>query len=99
MTEKQQEIISDIMRERLSQDAEYGGAAHDDLLDAHDWVAILCKHVGLAGNDGHQPFDAVRFRRQMVRVAAVAMAALESFDRQNKPEGKTLVIRERGSGA
>lgn len=56
------------------------------------WVGILVRHLGLAVDDGlpvggstnaHSICECpARYRRQMIRVAAVAVAAIESFDRK-----------------
>ena len=75
-------LFSEINVERQMQDALWGGPQNDDQHSARDWVAILCRHVGLSMDDGQIPVDSVRFRRQMVRVAALAVAAIESIDRR-----------------
>lgn len=86
-------ILSEVTAERQRQDGLWGGAAHDDSHDLADWLVILARHVGLGGWDGspedacHKTeatgkYDPARYRKQLVRVAAVAVAALESFDRR-----------------
>lgn len=66
--------------ERAYQDALWGGPSHDDGHTPRDWVALACRHLGLAVDDsrGH---DQGRWRRQMLRVAALCLAAVESQDR------------------
>lgn len=82
-------IFAEISLERRRQDALYG-PMHDDQHSPAEWVAIACRHLGLAVDDG-QPSSAAtdthglgssRFRRQMLRVAAVAIAALEALERR-----------------
>lgn len=86
-------IFVEVAAERARQDGLFGGPEHDDAHSATDWVAILVRHVGLAVDDGSPAgiclldnpvagHDPARYRRQMVRVAAVAIAALETFDRK-----------------
>lgn len=89
-------VLAEVSAERGRQDELWGGPAHDDAHGANDWIAILARHVGLAAFDGgphgvcradgvpvahHEP---ERFRRQMVRVAAVALAAVEAHDRRQE---------------
>ncbi len=86
-------ILEEITAERERQDALFGGPGHDDTHTATDWGAIIMRHLGLCFDDGKPAdvclmsdhcagYDPVRYRRQLVRVAAVAVAALETFDRK-----------------
>lgn len=70
-------IYSEITIERAKQDKQWGGAEHDAHHSSNDWVAYLTKHVGRAV---HWPWNVVTFRRQMIVVAAVAVAAIEWCD-------------------
>jgi hypothetical protein len=76
--DERKEIYSAIEEERQRQIAllKYD-AAHDAKHSPNDWLAILSRALGLAGNDGgiHEP---TRYRRQLVRLAALAVAALEA---------------------
>lgn len=94
-------ILAEVSAERERQDSLFGGACHDDTHSATDWVAILIRHLGLAVDDGSPAgvcfmndhcagADPARYRRQMVRVAAVAVAALETFDRKVGQEAGVL---------
>jgi len=76
-----QAIFREIETERQCQDATHGGPPHDDTLHANDWLAIVMRHLGLAAGD-EAIIDAARYRKQLVRVAAVAVAAVESLDRR-----------------
>ncbi len=103
-------IFVEVAAERARQDALFGGAEHDDQHSVTHWIAILCRHVGLATDDGspdnvclldHQlaGHDPARYRRQLVRVAAVAIAALESYERKLEqiatPPDPLLVLAQR----
>lgn len=65
-------IFEEIVLERERQDAEWGGPPHDDSHEATDWIAYLAKHLGRAVT-----LEPEVFRRQMVIVAALAVAAVE----------------------
>lgn len=79
MTQKR--ILAEVAEERTWQDSRWGGAEHDDRHTPAEWVALLARHLGLAVDDGGETTDPERFRRQMIRLAALAVAAAESFDR------------------
>lgn len=87
-------IIAELMDERDRQ-CELGfDANHDDRHSLEQWIVNLALHLGLAGWDGApedvclphdavRPYDPARYRKQLVRLAAVAVAALEAFDRRH----------------
>jgi hypothetical protein len=68
------DIYGEIEAERERQDEKWGGPEHDDGHTSHDWVAYLARHAGKAVM---WPFGPSLFRRQMIRVAALAVAAVE----------------------
>jgi hypothetical protein len=74
-------IFEQIELERQEQDAKWGGSKHDDAHTNHDWVAFIIRHLGRAVI---WPFSWHTFRFQMVRVAALAVAAIEWVDRNRK---------------
>lgn len=86
-----QSIFSEIKAERGRQEKLYS-SRHDDQHSQSDWIAVMVRHLGLAVDDGMPGSGAVnihttasnpaRYRRQLVRVAATAFAALEAFERQ-----------------
>jgi len=63
-----------VQQERRVQDKKWGGAAHDDQHTPEDWIGYIVDHAQ-RGKDGD-------FGKQLVRVAALAMAAWESLERQ-----------------
>lgn len=82
-------IYQEIEREREGQIALGFTPNHDDGHTVADWVALLARTIGLAVDDG-DPNATGRFRRQMVRAAALALAALEAWDRRYAPEAPRL---------
>jgi len=79
------ETYDEIRNERKKQDKKWGGIDHDDKHSSHDWVAYIVRHTGMAV---HWPWDTNIFRQQMIRVAALAVAAIEWTDRKNKGENR-----------
>jgi hypothetical protein len=78
-------IYEQIQMERIAQDFQWGGPEHDDNHSAWDWIAYLTKHVGRAVM---WPFNSLIFRTQMVKVAALAVAAIEWLDRNYPTKGE-----------
>lgn len=66
-------VAEGIAVERLHQDRKWGGPQHDDELDEDDWDSILKDQIN---------HFKVPFRERMLKVAAVAVAAIESADRK-----------------
>lgn len=77
-----QQIYDDIRNERERQNREWGGPEHDDDHSISDFIAYITKHAGKAvdGTVSDQ-------RRQMVRVAALAVAVVEKLNRQISADG------------
>jgi NTP pyrophosphatase (non-canonical NTP hydrolase) len=69
-------VIGNVMAERKVQDATWGEQNHHVL----KWLAILQEETGEAARSilAH---DLEGFRREMVQVAAVAVATIECIDR------------------
>lgn len=80
-------ILAEVAEERDRQDAKWGGPTHDDTLSPADFCAFIREHEvraerALAGEPVREFDD---YRRQMLRVAGLAVAALEQWDRHWKP--------------
>lgn len=73
------DVYEEIREERAHQDTKWGGAQHDDQHHPHDWLTYLVGHLGRAWS---YPFEPDVYRRQLIRVAALAVAAIESYDRR-----------------
>jgi len=69
------DVYDEIKHERLQQDRQWGGPVHDDKThDSLDWLELIRDRVTIGG-------DPRTYRKRMVQVAALAVAALESLDR------------------
>lgn len=68
--------IIDVMREREAQDKKWGVQNHAP----QKWLAILMEELGEAAEQTLQG-TRMGYRREMVQVAAVAVAAIEGLDR------------------
>lgn len=79
MLTRTRDIWADIRRERRRQDSKWGGPDHDDRHSPGDWIRFIVKHLGRCAAD---TIDGLSFRQHMVRIAALAVAAIEACDRQ-----------------
>lgn len=71
------QIGTDVLAERHRQDAKWGGPATDDQRSHQDWHRFINDHSFRAIAE-----TPLLRRRQLIRVAALAVAAVESHDRQ-----------------
>lgn len=74
--------LDDVLAERVAQDKRWGQQDHPP----HAWLAILTEEVGevakeVADATAGGEWRPVEYRTEMVQAAAVALAAVESFDR------------------
>lgn len=80
-----------IKSERAYQQQRWGNKADDTINEPNDFVAYIVHHSTRWFNGGFAPYDSVtveNFRKQMIKVAAIAVAAVESLDRQIETNGK-----------
>lgn len=68
-------IIDELQDERAYQ---HSCAWKDDQNTKSDWIAIITKYAGQANH-----IDPLKFREQMLKVATVACAAVETLDKNN----------------
>ena len=83
MSNIQEAIFNEVLAERKRQDAKWGGAEHDDRHSKSDWQNfILVRVEDFIFRDS--------YRRTIIEVAALAFAAIESFDRitRDTPENQ-----------
>jgi len=74
MSEPTDNVFQEVAAEREKQDTKWGGTTHDDTHSANDWRNYLREHIKKSRSED--------YRYQMIRVAALAIAAIESFDRK-----------------
>jgi hypothetical protein len=87
---RSQGVLYDVACERLRQDAKWGGVEHDDLHDPADFVHFVNKQVRAAREAtraSEPPVKPAEFRERMVKVAALAVAAIQSHDRKQEKAG------------
>ena len=72
-------IVAEIMAERQRQICDHGYHVYADSgNDRNDWVAYICAYVGRAAACKKNKDE--DYRKRMVKVAALAVAAIEAFD-------------------
>lgn len=81
-------VLAEVAAERDRQDAKWGGPQHDDTHSPGDFCGFVLEHASRAGSAAmgvpEREFD--DYRRQMLRVAALAVAAIEHYDHSWKPK-------------
>lgn len=77
----QGKVYQDIIKEREHQIERWGDPSHDDQHTVGDWAAIIDSYVVRLDNAKYDP-DRSEVRRRLVQIGALAVAAIESFDRK-----------------
>lgn len=79
-------VLAEVAEERDRQDAKWGGPTHDDAHNPADFCAFIREHEARAeaALRGEPVRESDNYRRQMLRVAGLAVAALEQWDRHWK---------------
>lgn len=80
-TDGQVGIFGEILEERHRQDEQWGGPAHDDNHSAAEWICWIVKHVGKAVASAESK-DGTALRHRLIVIAALVVAAIESYDRK-----------------
>jgi hypothetical protein len=80
------DVFNEIREERQRQDEQWGGPEHDDTHDPLAWVGFIADQqekvaVG-AITRGESYYTTPDCRQRIVKIAALAVAALESMDRK-----------------
>lgn len=71
------DIMQEVLQERASQDAKWGGSSHDDEHTPEDWADFIDERLYRLVTGSKE--DA---RKALVQIAALAVAAIESMDRK-----------------
>jgi hypothetical protein len=78
---KRAEVLHDVFIERERQDIKWGGADHDDQHDSRSWRALIVSRTE------REPLSRDDDRRLFVEMAALAVAAVEAYDRKWERQG------------
>lgn len=78
--------MAEVIKERVRQDSKWGEQNHD----LNKWLVIEMEELGEAARAAFED-DYSNYREEMIQVAAVAIAAVESYDRN---EGKHTNIQK-----
>jgi len=70
-----EQVLTDVRTERGRQEAEWGGQYTDDKNTQSDWLRLIEHQI-------HQArYHKAEFRERMIKIAALAVASVESYDR------------------
>ena len=73
-------VLRDVLDERRRQDAQWGGPEHDDEHVASDWLTYI-RHQADHAKVQARVDNPAGYRERLVKIAALAVAAIESHDR------------------
>lgn len=94
-----EQVLQDIQNERKHQDKKWGGPSHDDQHDTYDFLGFIDDYVGLARRAlDRAPLNHQEIRKRMIQVGALAVAAVESFDRRYTHNNRTAADCELDCG-
>jgi hypothetical protein len=95
-----EDVLFEIRLERHEQDKQWGGPAHDDTHTPYDWLSYMGHQADLISqalsSNGFYGYNAQNAslldnvavcsltRQHFIKIAALAVAAVESLDRKNK---------------
>ena len=78
------EVLEEVLNERLRQkDLAHGGNTEefDQQNTRNDWIAYITAYAGRGADKMTAPRGPQEFRRNMVKVAALAVAAIEAVEK------------------
>ena len=70
----EENFVREVFSERERQDTQWGGRIHDDTHSQEDWFKLINRYMAPHGDD---------FEVRMIKVAALALAAVESNRRKH----------------
>jgi hypothetical protein len=87
----QARLLSQILTERRQQDAQWGGTAHDDSNTVADWARFIGRQMNALLDTTRKdvPISMTELgtrNSRFIKIAALCMAALESYGRQGWKE-------------
>jgi chaperone required for assembly of F1-ATPase len=90
-------ILNEITNERLYQEEKWGNTTDDTVNTPNDFVSYIGAYSTKWFPGGFPPYTeetVANFRKSMMKVAALAVAAVESVDRQQAANGRTFYQEE-----
>lgn len=72
-------IIEEVLQQCDRNDAQWGGHEHDDAHTDIQWI----EHIDHQFYCLEEPDGMLQFRERMIKVASLAIQAVESYDRKN----------------
>lgn len=75
-------VLAEIGRERIYQDKKWGTDADDKYNGPMQWTGYITYYATSWFAGGYPPYNKEAFRTAMVKVAALAVAAIEQIDRK-----------------
>jgi len=95
-------ILGEVKSERVYQDKKWGHKVDDSLNSPNDWVTYICNYASKWFPGGFPPYNenvVEDFRAKMIKTAALAVAAVESIDRQRDTHGKPFYQNSKSTAA
>lgn len=96
-----QRILAEIDEERFEQDKKWGGPEADDRLQPRDWASRIEHHVQRGLYKWNKAIETnprdpalMDYRKELIRIAALAVAATEAFDRYRQTLRDTMPPRD-----
>lgn len=77
----QHNVYDDVVQEREYQDAKWGGPEHDDTHTSKEFLDFIDRKIRRANHEWFIQQDK-EVRKKLIQIAALAVAAVESIDRQ-----------------
>ena len=87
------QILEAIEAERDYQDGRWGTETDDTVNRPNDYIGYISHYATKWFSGGFPPYtpqNVDEFRESMIKVAAIAVAAVESLDRQREANGTTF---------
>lgn len=83
MIDPQTKVIAQVIQERKNQDRQWGGQVNDDKNGRNDWEFYIERQLSMLEREQGQGV-----RQRFIKIAALAVAAVESLDRKaNENQG------------
>ena len=78
------QVFQEVRNERLHQDLEWGGPGHDDAQPMGQFLEYIERKLCRQAEQDLVEENYPEVRRRLIQIAALAVAAVESLDRQTR---------------